>query len=89
MSQKRKHQPAEPRKLEHLTEEELRTLLNLLSSQIEGTCRHLSIEKPMFTLLLFNDPALAQYASNCERADIIKAMRETADRLEARQDVQR
>ena len=88
MSQKRR-KPEPPTRLEHMTEPELRDLLNLLSRQIEGTCRHRNVEKSMFVLLLFNDPALAQYACNCERADVIKAMRETADRLEARQDVPR
>ncbi len=32
---------------------------------------------------------LAQYGSNCRREDMIAALRETADRLEKRQDVPR
>ncbi len=45
--------------------------------------------KVMFALVIFDDPAIAQYISSCNRADMIKAMRETADRLEKRQDVSR
>jgi hypothetical protein len=45
--------------------------------------------RPMFVLVVFDDPAVAQYISTCTRASTIEAMRETADRLEARQDVTR
>jgi hypothetical protein len=49
----------------------------------------LKIEKPLFVLVLFNDPEVAQYIGNCERADAVTAMREMADRLERRDDVER
>lgn len=37
-----------------------------------------------FALLVFatDNPGLANYISNCDREDMIKALRETADRLE-------
>lgn len=45
--------------------------------------------KSMFALVIFDDPQIAQYISSCNRADTIAAMRETADRLERREDVAR
>lgn len=41
-----------------------------------------------FTLLVFpfNTPGTSNYISNANRADMIKAMRESADRLEKKQD---
>ena len=45
--------------------------------------------RPMYVLLVFDDPEVAQYISSCQRSDIIKCMRETADRLELKQDVAR
>jgi hypothetical protein len=46
--------------------------------------------KALFVVLAFeDDPGIAQYVRNCQRSDIIKALRETADRLEQRQDVTR
>ena len=77
------------KKLEYMTEPELRELMNLTGHAIEQAAEMLGVEKPMFVVVLFNDPAVAQYAANCERSDVIKAMRETADRLEHRQDVER
>ena len=37
----------------------------------------------------FNELGITQYGSNCEREDMIKALREAADRLEKRQDTPR
>jgi hypothetical protein len=34
----------------------------------------------------FNNPGISNYISNANRSDMIKALRETADRLEKRQD---
>jgi len=42
-----------------------------------------------FALLVFDDPAVAQYVSNCERRSMIAALREAADRMERREDVVR
>lgn len=41
-----------------------------------------------FTLLVFefNDPGMSNYIANAQREDMIKCLRETADRLEGRQD---
>jgi hypothetical protein len=77
------------KRLEDMTEPELRELCNLAGAAIEYAADYLGVERPHFCLLLFNDPKIAQYVANCERAGIIEAMRETADRLERKQDVTR
>lgn len=76
-------------KIEDLTEPELAELMQLLANQVKGTCVARKVEPPLFALLLFNDPKVAQYIANCEREDVIQAMRECADRLELKQDVPR
>lgn len=40
-----------------------------------------------FLLFEFHSPGTSNYISNAERADMIKALRETADRLESNQDI--
>jgi hypothetical protein len=77
------------KKLEDMTEPELRQLMNATGKAIEYAAEVCDVEKPMFVVVLFNDPKVAQYAANCERADVIKAMRETADRLANREHVER
>lgn len=44
--------------------------------------------KFLFTLLVFGEgePGISNYISNCSRDDMIKALRETADRLERNED---
>lgn len=46
-------------------------------------------EGALFAILVFDDPKVAQYVSNAQRADIIKALREGADRLEGGEDIPR
>jgi hypothetical protein len=77
------------KKLEHLTEPELSGLLKSMAKKIEDVAQSRGLERPLFALVLFNDPKVGQYIGNCERADIIKALRETANRLERRQDIPR
>src|SRR4051812_12468504 len=72
------------KKLRDMTEPELKVLMNLLASWIGSVCEAHEVETPLFALLLFNDPQVAQYICNCNRADVIHALRETADRLEKR-----
>lgn len=42
-----------------------------------------------FALIIFefNQPGISNYVSNAQRDDMITALRETADRLEAKQDI--
>jgi len=76
-------------RLEDMTEPELQRLCHMEGQAVEQVAAALSVEKPLFVLLLFNDPKVAQYVCNCRREDVIKAMRECALRLEGRQDVPR
>ena len=75
--------------LKDMTERELGYLMTAMANQITAVAAILEVEKPHFALLIFNDPAAAQYVANCERQDIIKALRFLADRLEARDTIQR
>lgn len=77
------------RKLQNLNEVELRTVCHELARTIESYFTGVSLEKPMFVTLLFNDPKIAQYVCNCRRQDVIKAMRECATRLERNEDIKR
>jgi hypothetical protein len=76
---------SEQKRFEEMTEPELRDVMN-------ATCRAIAAELPpkaLFVVLCFDDPRIAQYAGNAQRSDIIKAMRETANRLERKEDVSR
>ena len=80
-----------PKQRRDMTEPELQAYFQLLGEATEsvlppGPSRH---DKALFVLVVFDDPGLAQYVSNAEREDVIKALREMADRLERRQDVPR
>jgi len=78
------------KKLETMTEPELRDLMNRCAQAVQITAvEFCGVEKPEFVLVLFNDPKVAQYVANCTRESMIEAMRETADRLERGEDVPR
>lgn len=76
-----------------MTEPELRAYFRDLATSIEvmlppgpsarGTC--------LFCLLVADscEAGIAQYVSNVQRSDMIKMLRETADRLESREDIPR
>lgn len=75
--------------LKDMTEPELRHTMSTLARQIVTTATMLGVEKPMFVLLLFNDPAVAQYVANCERKGVIEALLEAAGRLQRNEDIPR
>lgn len=77
------------RRIEDMTEPELRHLSTQLAKAVERAAREEGVEKPLFLLLYFNDPQVSQYVSNCERETMIQAMEETVQRLRQRQDVPR
>jgi hypothetical protein len=77
------------KKLEFMTEPELKDLMNALGNKLVETCAAKGVEKPLFALLLFNDPKVAQYIANCHRDDVIEAMRTCANRIEGKQDIER
>lgn len=76
------------RLVEHMDEVELRGMMNDVSRSIEMAGLRHGV-KPLFAVVVFNDPEVAQYAANCQRQDMIRAMKETAQRLERKQDVTR
>ena len=77
------------RELKDMTEPELGDLFRYVARRVEGAFADCRVAKPQFALLVWNDPQIAQYVSNCERSSMIQALRETADRLEQNQDVTR
>jgi hypothetical protein len=79
-----------PRTLRDMDEVELGELMRALAEAVQFTATEIMhVERPHFVLVVFNDPEVAQYVCNCERSTMIAAMRETADRLERRDDVER
>ncbi len=78
------------RKLEDLTEPPLRDLMSDAAKSVVSVLQSHKIEgPPKFALVIFNDPMVGQYISSCEPVDMVKAMRETADRIENNQAVGR
>lgn len=76
-------------RLEDMDERALSTAMTAAAVAVERTFTQHGVEKPLFCLVVFSDPRVAQYISNCQRTDMISAMRETADRIERNQDVRR
>lgn len=77
------------KKLENMTEPELKRLCNAMGDSLKVVAEAFGVESPHFCLLLFNDPKVAQYICNCERATMIKALQETVWRLQNKEDIQR
>ena len=73
--------------LDDMTEPELRDTMNRVAQLVARALPPGS----MFLIVASGSygPGTAQYISNCERAEMIAFMRETADRLEGREDVTR
>lgn len=63
----------------------MRDLYNLMEAILEEECE----EKMGFALIVFpfGKEQIANYISNVMREDMIKTMRETADRLEKKEDM--
>ena len=77
------------KRFEDMTEPELRAAMISMADGVQAGADFAGLDKPLFVLLVFNDPKLGQYISNCKRADMITVLRETADRLERKEDVPR
>lgn len=79
--------------IKDMTEPELRAYFFGLAAMLEDQLPPgpSARGKCLFFLIVNDqiDPGIAQYVSNVQRADAIKMLRETADRLERRQDVTR
>lgn len=77
------------KKLVNMTEPELKRLCDAMGDSLKVVADAFGVESPLFTLLLWNDPKVAQYMSNCERATMIEALKETVKRLENKEDISR
>lgn len=71
-------------KLEEMNPEQIKGLIKFLSHNMEDTIKNLGIERVLFVLLLFcpGEDGFTNYISNCNREDVIKTLRDTANRLE-------
>ena len=78
-------------RLEHMSEPELRDYFRQLARNIEAQLPPGPSNKGrcLFVLLVTDESNIAQYVSNAVRSDIIKFLRETADRLESSEDIPR
>ncbi len=76
--------------MKDMTEPELRDLMNAVARAVN---RELPApwagHRSQFVVLVFDDPAVAQYISSCDRSTMVEALRECADRLESREDIPR
>ena len=77
--------------LADMTEPELREAMSAAARAVEsalpaGPSRN---GKALFMLLVFDDPGMAQYVSNCDRSTAVQALREAAGRMEGREDIPR
>jgi hypothetical protein len=81
------------RLLKDLTEPELRDYFRGLARMIEGALPPGPSSKGrcLFALIVTDtmEAGIGQYVSNVQRADMIKMLRETADRLEKNEDIPR
>jgi hypothetical protein len=67
---------------------EMESFMQFLARNIDHDTRQLYGKKGFVLLLFeFGEPAIANYVSNANRQDIIKTLRETADRLEKSEDM--
>lgn len=78
------------RKLADMTEPELRLLLNQTAWRVKDSLP----AGAMFVVLVFeqftlDDGGVTQYVGNCDRSTMAKALRETADRFDRREDIPR
>lgn len=78
--------------LKYMDEPQLKRYFRALSQLIEGALPPMEgghNGKCNFVLLVTDESNVAQYAANCRREDVVKFLRETADRLEQQQDIPR
>lgn len=75
------------KRIEDMTEPELRTLTTAILDDVGDALPPWTAFAVLFWPI--GNHGVAQYGSNCQRSDMIRALRETADRLERRQDVPR
>ena len=76
-----------PKRLDDMTEPELRELMTAAGDAVKAALP----PRTGYVVLAyeFGLPGIGQYIANGQRSDVIKLLRETADRLERRQEVGR
>ncbi len=79
--------------LRDMTEPELHDYFNALAALIESVLPPGPSAKGrcLFALIVADSagPGIGQYVSNIQREGVVKLLRETADRLESREDIER
>lgn len=73
------------KKLDDLTELELVGLFNGIACKVEDSLP----PGELFVLVVFGENGIGQYVSNACREDVVRAVREFADVMESRSDVER
>jgi hypothetical protein len=70
--------------LRDMTEPEMKEYFQMLAEATESVlpAGPSASGRCLFVLLVFDDPGLAQYVSNASLENMIRALRETADRFE-------
>lgn len=80
-------------RLSDMTEPELRDYFRYLAQVVESELPPgpSAKGKCLFALIVTDtiEPGIGQYVSNVQRPDMIRMLRETADRLEGREDIPR
>jgi hypothetical protein len=79
-------------RLKHMTEPQLKNYFRALGNVVERALPPMEgghHGKCNFVLLVADESNIAQYLANCRREDMVKFLRETADRLEQREDIPR
>ncbi len=76
-------QPTPKRKLMNMTEPEIEAFVAASGAAVEGVAAGRNVEKPLYLLLLFDNPGLVRYSTNClDRETLSKALRRHADAIE-------
>lgn len=69
---------ATPKRLEYLTPEETKRLLDAIAREIESALP----PEALFALLVFDNSGVARYVSNGDREGMVEALRESVESLE-------
>lgn len=77
--------PAVEKRLQDMTEPELSVMMKRAAAAARTALR----PESLLVLLVFDDPAVTQYISNCDRGTMVEALRECASRIENELDVPR
>ena len=69
--------------IEFMTEPEIEEFMSKCGRSVLSSANELKVENPLFVLLVFNDPKLVQYISNCDNEKtIVETLRIIASMIE-------